>query len=354
MLRSSLRRFWSGSAALVVVSGCVLREEADPDAVAASCGGACPAGTWRDEVRKSRSSSIAYVDFVEGSCSWSCVAVADCPPETVPVITEDCFTCARAMPSGSLAGGSCDPEDWFLNRTDEPDGQVGTVEIGGSADLEESIRFEGLTFLEAWDVDYQPRALAAWGNVLYVADHAPGLLHRLDAETGDELGTIDLGSINALDLVASGSTVWVADGGLYAFDLSSGSLVASRGERDWEGGIAYDGAFLLEVDGTRFIRRDPENLDLYDEVSLESPLEGPAEWAPGRLIGAEVRNTDPLTWRFPIYDLRDYEPHPVASTMSIELDAGPAHGMAILGDRMFVTGAFEGSLQEKILVLAVE
>jgi len=337
-----------------MVSGCILREKADPDAVAASCGGTCPAGTWRDEVRKSRSGRVAYVDFSEGSCAWSCVAVAACPPETVPVITEDCFTCARAMPSGSLAGGSCDPDDWFSNRTDEPDGQADTVEIGGSADLEETVRFEGLTFLDAWEVDYQPRALAAWGDSLYVADHAPGLLHRLDAETGEELDTIDLGSINAIDLAASGSMVWVAGRDIYAFDLSSGELVASRDEWEWEGALAYDGVHLLEINETRLIRRDPNTLDLYDEVSLASPFYGPAEWAPGRLIGADVLGADPLTWRFPIYDLRDYEPHPVSSVLSIELDAAPAHGMAILGDRMFVTGAFEGSLQEQIIVLAIE
>ena len=76
------------------------QSKADADAVAASCGGTCPAGTYRDEVRESRAAGVASADFVEGSCAWSCVAVATCPDGTVPVITADCFTCARAMPGG--------------------------------------------------------------------------------------------------------------------------------------------------------------------------------------------------------------------------------------------------------------
>ena len=339
---------------LLLGSACTLREKGGGDAVAASCGGTCPAGTWRDEVRQSRSRDATYVDFVEGSCTWSCVALTDCPAGTVPVITEDCFTCARAMPSGSLAGGSCDPEDWFRNRDDTPDGQTDTIDIGGSADREEAVAFTGLSFIEAWEVDYQPRALAAYGGFLYVADHAPGELHRLDAQTGEELDVFSLGEINARDLAASGSRVFVAGRDLYAFELGTGEQVGISDEWEWEGVLAFDGEYLLEVNGARVTRRDPDTLLYFDDYTLESPLLGPAAWAPGRPLGADVLDTSPYTWRFPIYDLRDTQSHPLDAVLSLELDASPAHGMAVLGDRMYVTGAFDGERREMILVLGIE
>jgi hypothetical protein len=341
-------------ASLASTVGCVVREKADADAVAASCGGTCPAGTWRDEVRESRSRGTAYVDFSEGSCAWSCVAVAACPADTVPVITEDCFTCARSMPSGSLAGGSCDPEDWFVNRTDDPDGRADTVEIGGAAELDESVRFVGLSVVDTWEVPYQPRALAAYGGYLYVADHAPGEVHRLDATTGEELDAFSIGTLNAEDMAVSGSTLWVADHNIFAFDLATGALVGSDDTWEWEGSLAYDGAYLLDVSGTTVIRRDPDTLDHYDDYALDSVHVGLAEWSAGRLLGAEVLDTSPLTWRFPIHDLSEPQPHPLSAVLSIEVDAAPAHGMAVWGDRMYVTGAFDGALATQIIVLAIE
>ena len=128
---------WS-SISLMACSG----SKTDASATASACGGTCPAGTWRDEVRQTRRVSRNRVDFVEGSCSWSCVALTECPAGMVPVITADCFTCARAMPGGSAAGGDCDSETWFANRSDAPDGSVAMAEIGGSAEREERIRFD--------------------------------------------------------------------------------------------------------------------------------------------------------------------------------------------------------------------
>lgn len=335
-------------------SGCFLREKADADAVAASCAGSCPAGTWRDEVRSSRSTQTAFVDFVEGSCSWSCVALAACPNDMVPVITADCFTCAKSIPGGTLAGGSCDPSDWFADRSDAPDGSVATSEIGGSSEREETVRFEGLRFLEAWDPGFQPRGLAAWGDTLYVGDFASGQIHHIDIETRNEVGATDIGSLNPTDLAASETTVWAADDGVYGFDLNTGALVAGLDAWEWEGAITYNGEHLIVIEDTQMIFYDPVDLSIRDEDRIETPLPGPAASGPRRLLSADVVSSPSRTWRVPITDLSGASPFPVDDTLTIELDAGPAHGLAVVGDRMFVTGAFEGSLNGQIIMLAIE
>ncbi|HCH65617.1 MAG TPA: hypothetical protein DFR83_22630 [Deltaproteobacteria bacterium] len=62
----------------------------------------------------------------------------------------------------------------------------------------------------------------------------------------------------------------------------------------------------------------------------------------------------PHTWQVPVYDLRTASPFALERTLTVELDASPAHGLAVAGDRMFATGAFTGSRREQIVVLAIE
>ena len=49
---------------------------------------------------------IAFATFVEGRCTWTCATIQPCPPETFPVITEECFTCA-ALADGEIVQGGC-------------------------------------------------------------------------------------------------------------------------------------------------------------------------------------------------------------------------------------------------------
>ena len=340
---------WS-SISLMACSG----SKSDASATASACGGTCPAGTWRDEVRQTRRVSRNRVDFVEGSCSWSCVALTECPAGMVPVITADCFTCARAMPGGSAAGGDCDSETWFANRSDAPDGSVAMAEIGGSAEREERIRFESLTFEEAWTLDFQPRGLAALGNTLYAGDHAAGLVHHLDIETGAETGVTDIGSLNPTDLAVNETTLWVADDGIYGFDLATGARTATVEPTGDPVSITWDGTWLVETRDTRIVFRDPDDLRIRDEDRLEAALPGPTASGPGRLVSAIVQSSTPRTWQLPVVDLRTASPFPVERILTVELDAGPAHGLAVADDRMFATGAFEGSQREQILVLTIE
>ncbi|HCH64634.1 MAG TPA: hypothetical protein DFR83_17640, partial [Deltaproteobacteria bacterium] len=285
---------WTRVWACVVLSACA-SSKPDATATASDCGGTCPAGTWRDEVRQTRAGSTNRVDFVEGQCSWSCVALADCPTGMVPVITADCFTCARAMPGGTLAGGDCASESWFANRTDAPDGAVATGEIGGSAEREERVRFEQITILDAWDPDFQPRGLAALSDTLYVGDHAAGLIHHLDIETGIETGVTEIGDLNPTDLAVSETTIWVADGGIFGFDLATGEATATIDRGDDDLSITWNGTHLIEIRDTRMVFRDPTDLSIRDEDRLEAALPGPAASGPGRLLSALAVESTPHT-----------------------------------------------------------
>ena len=57
---------------------------------------------------------IGYVIRSETDCEFACVAIEPCPSHTVPVITEDCYTCAQLTESGEVYGSSCDYEGDFV------------------------------------------------------------------------------------------------------------------------------------------------------------------------------------------------------------------------------------------------
>ncbi len=81
----------------------------------------CPVGTYFDEYRAQRegfeveaevdpgsySGGVAYRDFGEEECRYTCVVMQECPAWTFPVITEDCFTCAT-VDEGEVVGGECE------------------------------------------------------------------------------------------------------------------------------------------------------------------------------------------------------------------------------------------------------
>jgi len=81
----------------------------------------CPVGTYFDEYRASRegfevdvevdvtsySGEVAFRNFGEEECRYTCVVMQECPEWTFPVITEDCFTCAT-VEEGELVGGECE------------------------------------------------------------------------------------------------------------------------------------------------------------------------------------------------------------------------------------------------------
>ncbi len=91
--------------------------------IAAECGATeCPVGTAYDEYRAVRSGidleitvedptaysgEIAFQNFGEGECQYTCVAIQACPEWTWPVITEDCFTCATMNEDGEVVDPEC-------------------------------------------------------------------------------------------------------------------------------------------------------------------------------------------------------------------------------------------------------
>ena len=81
----------------------------------------CPVGTAYDEYQAQREgydvdtvyddsfhhAAVAYRTFGEAECRYQCVAIQECPAETVPVITEDCFTCGTWNDSEELEVPDC-------------------------------------------------------------------------------------------------------------------------------------------------------------------------------------------------------------------------------------------------------
>lgn len=63
--------------------------------------------------------SIGYAVRTEASCSYACVAIEPCPDTTVPIITEDCYTCAQVTETGEIVGGACGFEGVFVESEGE-------------------------------------------------------------------------------------------------------------------------------------------------------------------------------------------------------------------------------------------
>ena len=108
------------SVLLLYISAC-----GDPKAgdIASQCGEkTCPVGTTYEEYRSMRdgydidlavdpttySGELAFKNFEEGECKWTCVLIQGCPEGTFPVISEDCFTCGAITDDGQVLQGSCD------------------------------------------------------------------------------------------------------------------------------------------------------------------------------------------------------------------------------------------------------
>ena len=106
---------------LVLVGLVACKDEVDPD-----CGDAeCPVGTAYDVYHKDREGinvtvsgshtsatsvskgQVAYKNYGEGECRYTCVAISECPEDTWPVITEDCFTCALLDDDGEPVSVDC-------------------------------------------------------------------------------------------------------------------------------------------------------------------------------------------------------------------------------------------------------
>ena len=90
--------------------------------IAESCGDQeCPVGTAFAEYReirsgfelgvgldpKSYSGEVAFQNFGEGSCTYTCETINACPDGTFPVISADCFTCGAVTDDGEVAQGDC-------------------------------------------------------------------------------------------------------------------------------------------------------------------------------------------------------------------------------------------------------
>lgn len=65
--------------------------------------------------------SVGYAVRTEASCEYACVAIEPCPDTTVPIITEDCYTCAEVTETGEIVGGACGFEGDFVASEGEAD-----------------------------------------------------------------------------------------------------------------------------------------------------------------------------------------------------------------------------------------
>ncbi len=107
---------------LLAVVGCKQAGESALDG-AELCGQQeCPVGTAFAEYRsvregfeldvgldpKTYSGDVAYKNFGEGECAYTCETIAPCPDPTFPVISATCFTCAVLDADGEIEQGSCD------------------------------------------------------------------------------------------------------------------------------------------------------------------------------------------------------------------------------------------------------
>ena len=82
----------------------------------------CPVGTAFAEFRsvregfeldvgfdpKTYSGEVAFKNFGEGECTYTCETINACPVDTFPVIREDCFTCGVVNANGEVVQGACD------------------------------------------------------------------------------------------------------------------------------------------------------------------------------------------------------------------------------------------------------
>ena len=71
-----------------------------------------------DGPSRSGEGGVGYAIRSESTCAFACVAIEPCPSGTVPIITEDCFTCAELTESG-IRGGECDFEGDFVDSDGE-------------------------------------------------------------------------------------------------------------------------------------------------------------------------------------------------------------------------------------------
>ena len=83
----------------------------------------CPVGTHFEEYQASREGfevtvdvdvttydgGVAFRNFGEFECQYTCVVTQECPDWTFPVISADCFTCAT-VEDGEVVGGECGSE----------------------------------------------------------------------------------------------------------------------------------------------------------------------------------------------------------------------------------------------------
>ena len=335
----------------VWVLGC--QQKADADAVAASCGGTCPAGTWRDEQRSSRSQSTAYADFVEGDCSWSCVAVTSCPSDTVPVITEDCFTCARATPDGSLSGGACDDATWASGRDDSPDGTQPVAEVGGSVPEDDSApRFRNLTLVTSWELSFIPRAVAANEDGVWVADWNTESIFLLDRGTGAAIDRLSVPGLQPTDLTISGDHLWILSDGIEVWSLSSRSAEYTLDSLSYAGVAALDDE-VLHVASTTLIRHDGSTGAVLDNSALQRSAAAPVAATWDRLLSIEWDTDDPRSdWVVQVHDITASSPHPTEEPMELAIGAGRPTAFAARGTTLYAAG--EGGTGDEHRLYVVE
>ena len=317
--------------------GC--QHKADADAVAALCGGTCPVGTWRDEQRSSRSESTDYVDFVEGECGWSCVAVTSCPSDTVPVITEACFTCARAMPDGTLSGGACDDSTWVSGRDDSPDGTQPVAEVGGSVAEDDSApRFRNPTVVSAWNLSFIPRAVAANDDGVWVADWGTESIFLLDRGTGSAIDRISVPGLQPTDLTISGDQLWILSDSIEVWSLTSRTAQFSVDSLSYAG-VAALGDEVLHVAATTLIRHDGNSGAALDNSALQRAASAPVAATWDRLLSIEWDSEDARSdWVIQVHDLTAASPHPTEEPMALAIGAGRPTAFAARGTTLYAAG----------------
>jgi hypothetical protein len=54
-----------------------------------------------------KDAEVLFKSFSDGECKWACVVIQECPADTFPVITEDCFTCGLVNDEGEVVQAEC-------------------------------------------------------------------------------------------------------------------------------------------------------------------------------------------------------------------------------------------------------
>ena len=333
-------------------------EEESVGSAASSCDVSCPPGTYYDEYRSERSVTTAYEDFQEGECRYSCVASAECPEGSWPVISAECYTCAFTLADGGSSSLSCDETMWWEDRDDEPDGQLEAYGRGGDVPVEPALvsEFRSATFIDGLSLDFEPNGLTYHGEHLWLGDWAAQSLKAIDLETGQLVDEVDVGGLNVTSLCSDPDKLWLGDGWtLWPFDPSTGDFLS--GSLDGES-CTWNGEFIVVPSDSTIEYYDKDTLQR-DHHSYRTGFESDtsiqyAAWFADHLLQVRAEQLDVYSIHLFAWDLSEYTNHPLVGDFLFDWDVYPISGMTMVGNQMLLTGKLQGDYANKVSIFRID